>query len=467
MNLPDRLMFVDVETTGVASHDRVVSLGLVQIDTNALKAGRLEASYGHWIFDPGRNSHPRAAEVHGYSDWLLRHQDPFEALAAELLPFFAESGLVVAHNASFDQRFIAAEFERAGKPIPARPFFCTIQEYRRRIGGPSGLAAILPRLGLARAQNTHGALEDAWLAMEVFLWLHDLPRPPAGTMPRIGPTNLKEAPPLPAGPLPRRSKRKKPATADAATTTPEPAQKATDTPAEAVHAAEPPVATLTPQAPAAAPLEPASAAPAAPGGAIDAEPVAALPTTPEPAQKATDTPAEAAHAAEPPVVTISPQAPAAAPLEQAPAAPEAPGAAIEPEAEPVAGPLPTAEERERILKVTRPTAALILWIARADGYSDENEIAVMADYIGSEMERLGLPRNAAFEQDLAAEFFDLEPTPELVDAAARVVARDRGAAARLPGWLRQVTHADGEMSLAERRAIARISEAFARARAMG
>lgn len=405
MNLPERLLFVDVETTGLFSSDRVVSIGLVQLQTAPLKAGRLEIAYAHYIFDPGRKSHPRAEAVHGYSDWLLRHQDPFEALAAELLPFFAESGLVAAHNASFDQRFIAAEFERAGKPIPARPFFCTMQEYRRQIGGPSGLAAILPRLGLTRAQKTHGALEDAWLAMEVFLWLHDLPRPPADAMPRIGPTNLKEAPPLPAGPLPRRSKRKKPATADAAT-----------------------------------------------------------PTTPEPAQKAADGPAEAFHAAESSVATTSPQAPAAALPDPAPAVPEAPGAAIE--AETAGAALPTAEERDRILKAARPTAALILWIARADGYSDENEIAVMADYIGSEMERLGLPRNAAFEQDLAAEFFELEPTPELVDAAARVVARDRGAAARLPSWLRQVTHADGEMSLAERRAIARISEAFARARGM-
>lgn len=409
MNLPERLLFVDVETTGLFSSDRVVSIGLVQLRTAPLKTGRLEIAYAHYIFDPGRKSHPRAEAVHGYSDWLLRHQDPFEALAAELLPFFAESGLVAAHNASFDQRFIAAEFERAGKPLPARPFFCTMQEYRRRIGGPSWLAAILPRLGLARAQKTHGALEDAWLAMEVFLWLHDLPRPPADAMPRIGPTNLKDAPPLPAGPLPRRSKRKPTSPAASAQETPEPAQTGKDTPAEAIPAAEPPVATPTPQAPAAAPLEPI------------------------------------------------------------PATPETRGAAIEPEseAEPVVGPLPTAEERERILRAARPTAALILWIARADGRSDENEIAVMADYIGSEMERLGVPRNAAFEQDLAAEFFELEPTPELVDAAARVVAADREAARRLPGWLRQVTHADGEMSLAERRAIARISEAFARARAMG
>lgn len=139
MNLPERLLFVDVETTGLFSSDRVVSIGLVQLETAPLGEGRIRVNYGHWIFDPGRKSHPRAEADHGYSDWLLRHQDPFEALAAELLPFFAESGLVAAHNASFDQRFIAAEFERAGKPIPARPFFCTMQEYRRR--APARLAS--------------------------------------------------------------------------------------------------------------------------------------------------------------------------------------------------------------------------------------------------------------------------------------------------------------------------------------
>lgn len=367
MNLPDRLLFVDVETTGLFSSDRIVSLGLIQLDAVELRRGTIAASYGHWIFDPGKKSHPRAEVVHGYSDWLLRHQDPFEALADELLPLFAGSSLVAAHNASFDHRFIANEFDRAGKALPGEPFFCTMQEYRRRVGGPAGLAAILPRIGRQRAGKTHGAFEDAWLAMEVFLWLHDLPRPPVGSMPQLAPTNLKSAPPPPDSGLPRRSKRK-------------------------------------------------SVSPIAPISEVE----------------------------------ITPSTGSAEATEPVPAAP-----------------IPASEERERLLRISRPIAALILWIARADGRSDENEVAVMSDYIGSEMERLALPRNAAFEQDLAAEFFELEPTPELVDAAARVIARDREAAARLPGWLRQVTTADGSTSAAERQAINRIAEAFARARQVG
>ena len=37
--LPDKVMFADVETTGLRSTDRVVSLGLVTLDLRRLRAG--------------------------------------------------------------------------------------------------------------------------------------------------------------------------------------------------------------------------------------------------------------------------------------------------------------------------------------------------------------------------------------------------------------------------------------------
>jgi DNA polymerase-3 subunit epsilon len=100
--------------------------------------------------------------------------------------------------------------ERLGRRPITKPIFCTMNAYRQKglIGGAS-LSAICQKLDLARTAKLHGALEDAWLAMRVYLWLNNSTfsarLPPEFTG---DPTNLKPAPPLPTGPLPRRQRKK-------------------------------------------------------------------------------------------------------------------------------------------------------------------------------------------------------------------------------------------------------------------
>ena len=115
---PASILFVDVETTGLHSADRIVSLGAIRLSTFEMLTGVLQFDQIHLIFDPGRKSHPKAEEVHGYDDWILRHQQPFSDYAAPLFDFISSAGLVVAHNAEFDKSFLAREFEAAGLQIP-------------------------------------------------------------------------------------------------------------------------------------------------------------------------------------------------------------------------------------------------------------------------------------------------------------------------------------------------------------
>jgi DNA polymerase III subunit epsilon len=57
-----------------------------------------------------------------------------------------------------------------------RPVYCTMKAYRRlELGGSAALSAVCRRIKLARAGNLHDAIEDAWLAMQIYLWLHDCP----------------------------------------------------------------------------------------------------------------------------------------------------------------------------------------------------------------------------------------------------------------------------------------------------
>lgn len=193
---PAPLTFFDVETTGLSSEDRVVSLGVIHVeDASAFREGLTTASATHLIFNPERPSHPRARAVHGYSDVVLSAQERFSEHALDLRNFFEHSGRLIAHNASFDRRFILREFELAGTSLRGPEFFCTMLEYRRQHEGRSGLDAVLRHMEMPPRTGHHGALADAWFAMAVYRWLHGLAIPTLEHLPTHGPLNLRDHPP--------------------------------------------------------------------------------------------------------------------------------------------------------------------------------------------------------------------------------------------------------------------------------
>jgi DNA polymerase III subunit epsilon len=211
--LPEFVVAVDVETTGLHSTDKIVSIGAVWLSTACLAERCFPVSFLHLIFDPGRKSHPEAEKVHGFDDWLLRHQDPFALYAPQISRFLSDGDVVIAHNAQFDMAFINRELLTAGQvPIDERRVACTMQGYRSaEIGGSASLRAVLEHVGLKRQGTIHGALEDAWLALMVYLWLHDyefcVPFSQSLSC-GLEMFNLRPCPPLPETGLPRRSHRR-------------------------------------------------------------------------------------------------------------------------------------------------------------------------------------------------------------------------------------------------------------------
>lgn len=210
--IPESIVAIDVETTGIHSTDRVVSLGAIWLSTHCLSEPSLPISYLHLIFDPLKKSHPEAEKVHGYDDWMLRHQEPFWRYAPAIRRFLHSGSVIVAHNAEFDLGFINREMELAGESARLkRPSFCTMLEYRRRHGSPANLTAASGRIGLSREGGRHGALEDAWLALMVYLNLHgyDCIKPFSEASQELGIFNQLACPPRPEGPLPRRDNKAK------------------------------------------------------------------------------------------------------------------------------------------------------------------------------------------------------------------------------------------------------------------
>lgn len=114
---------IDVETTGLspAHHDRIVELGVVYVSHE----GQIQ---DHWstLINPSRDVGP--TRIHGISASDARDAPTFAEVAPYVLK--AMSGrITVAHNASFDLRFLASELNRAGVPLSDQPLvgLCTMK----------------------------------------------------------------------------------------------------------------------------------------------------------------------------------------------------------------------------------------------------------------------------------------------------------------------------------------------------
>ena len=194
-HLPASVAFCDVETTGLGKHDRIVSFGGIGMISRNLVQGAGDLKYVYLVFDPGMGNCSGAARIHGFSDTTLRLQHPFTRHAAKVRRFLTSHELFVAHNAAFDLRFINREMRFSDLPPLTRPVYCTMKGYRALgRGGSASLSAVCRHIKLARAGDLHDAIEDAWLAMQIYLWLHGCPlqRRLRGSLPRA-PSNLRHA----------------------------------------------------------------------------------------------------------------------------------------------------------------------------------------------------------------------------------------------------------------------------------
>lgn len=209
--VPKSVLAIDVETTGLHSRDRIVSYAGIRCEFEMREDGKFTVNYTHLVFDPGFKGSIEAERIHGYDDWYLRHQPSVDGHLDAISEQFDSADIVVAHNAAFDLDFVSRSFADAGRKFPVHVPYCTMRKFRDRFPGQkSSLAAVCGRHGIERMGERHGALEDAWLALQLFMWLE------AGLQPRALPSefdlsfrNEQPVPPIPDGPLPRRKRRRR------------------------------------------------------------------------------------------------------------------------------------------------------------------------------------------------------------------------------------------------------------------
>lgn len=167
-----RQIILDTETTGlsVAEGDRVIELGCVELVNRQLTGRHL-----HMYFKVDRDSHPDALQVHGITSAFLSDKPRFEACVGEILDFLRDAEIII-HNAPFDVGFLDNELKLVGQP-PLAEHVAAITDslvLAREIfpGKRNSLDALCDRFDIdTSSRSLHGALLDAQLLAQAYLWL--------------------------------------------------------------------------------------------------------------------------------------------------------------------------------------------------------------------------------------------------------------------------------------------------------
>ena len=167
----DRQIVFDTETTGLSPNagHRVIEIGCVE-----LTGGGLSGSTFHRFINPERDVPDEAVAVHGIKTEHLLDKPVFAdpSICEAFLGFIGDAELI-AHNASFDLKFLNFELNRAGRPSLSNSVVDTLELARVKFpGAPNSLDALCKRFDISLAsREKHGALIDSELLAHVYIEL--------------------------------------------------------------------------------------------------------------------------------------------------------------------------------------------------------------------------------------------------------------------------------------------------------
>ena len=154
---------LDLETSGLdPARSEIVEIGAVRI-----RDGRIEDEF-HTLIKPKMGMSKISERITGITDAMLEDQPPIEEVLPKFLEFLSDS-IIVAHNASFDYRFLRFWVEKIlGKKIE-NPYIDTLSLARALLKMNSySLDKVASKLKLESFQH-HRALDDARTTAMIFI----------------------------------------------------------------------------------------------------------------------------------------------------------------------------------------------------------------------------------------------------------------------------------------------------------
>ena len=160
---------IDFETTGLfpGGHDRVIEVAVVHVEADGTISGQWDT-----LVNPGRDLGPQ--HIHHIQAGDILDAPTFAQIAARLVELLS-GRVVVAHNASFDTRFLLAELGRLAYE-PTISSLCTMQLAREFIPGAGrALKDCCDAYGI-ELENAHRASADTFATAQLLAaYLADSP----------------------------------------------------------------------------------------------------------------------------------------------------------------------------------------------------------------------------------------------------------------------------------------------------
>ncbi len=169
--MPDQannVIVLDFETTGMSPDygDRVIEVGAVRIEEGEI-VDRFQG-----LMNPGMRINSFIEGFTGITNAMVADAPPCEEVMTDLKSFIGDSA-IVAHNSSFDRRFLQAEWQRLRVDCD-NAFACSMLTSRRIYPDAPNhkLGTLVAYNNLKNDGVFHRALADA--EMTAHLWLHML-----------------------------------------------------------------------------------------------------------------------------------------------------------------------------------------------------------------------------------------------------------------------------------------------------
>ncbi len=163
--LADTVVVLDFETTGLSPDqgDRAIEIGAVKI-VDGVFVERFQK-----LMNPGFAISGFISQYTGITNAMLRGAAPCREVMAEFHEFLGDHN-VVAHNASFDRKFLDAEFSRISRSYAGK-FSCSMLLARRMIQDARNhqLETLVRHLNIEAEGAFHRALYDAEMAGKIWL----------------------------------------------------------------------------------------------------------------------------------------------------------------------------------------------------------------------------------------------------------------------------------------------------------
>jgi len=161
----DSLVILDFETTGLSpdSGDRAIEIGAVR-----LVNGEVTEQFQE-LMNPGRRVSGFIEDYTGITNQMLVRVDSCEDVMGRFADFIADDNLI-AHNASFDKRFLDAEFARINHSYSGE-FSCSLLLSRRIFQDAHShkLGELVRYSNIETSGDFHRALYDSEMTAKVWM----------------------------------------------------------------------------------------------------------------------------------------------------------------------------------------------------------------------------------------------------------------------------------------------------------